>query len=67
MTDAETISFPFCFSLMMVFKFIAATTTGGISEIIVEEVGTLMSLGQSTVTSNLHQLTCPECGSQKSK
>lgn len=40
MTDAETISFTFCFSLMIVFKFIAVTTTGGISEIFFEEVET---------------------------
>jgi hypothetical protein len=59
-TDADTISFMFCFSFMVVFKFIAVTTTGGITRVIFEEdeEETLMSLGESTVTSNLHQLTC---------
>jgi len=57
-TDADTISFMFCFSFMVVFKFIAATTTGGILEVIFEGGDVLMSLGEPTVTSNLHQLTC---------
>jgi hypothetical protein len=59
-TDADTISFMFCFSFMVVFKFMAVTTTGGITRVIFEEdeEETLMSLGESTVTSNLHQLTC---------
>lgn len=57
-TDADTISFTFCFSLMIVFKFIAVTTTGGISSLFFEEGRIRMSFGQSTVTSNLHQLTC---------
>jgi hypothetical protein len=59
-TDADTISFMFCFSFMVVFKFIAVTTTGGITRVIFDEdeEETLMSLGESTVTSNLHQLTC---------
>jgi hypothetical protein len=45
---------------MVVFKFIAVTTTGGITRVIFDEdeEETLMSLGESTVTSNLHQLTC---------
>lgn len=55
-TDADTISFMFCFSFMMVFKFIAATTTGGILEVIFG--AEFICLGESTVTSNLHQLTC---------
>lgn len=57
-TDADTISFMFCFSFMVVFKFIAATTTGGILEMIFEVADVFMFLGESTVTSNLHQLTC---------
>jgi hypothetical protein len=59
-TDADTISFMFCFSFMVVFKFMAVTTTGGITRVIFDEdeEETLMSLGESTVTSNLHQLTC---------
>lgn len=61
MTEAETISFTFCFSLMIVFKLIVVTTTGGISEICFEEVETWISFGKSTATSNLHQLTCSEC------
>jgi len=56
--DADTISCMFCFSFMVVFKFIAATTTGGILEVIFEGAEVLMCLGESTVTSNLHQLTC---------
>lgn len=40
MTDAETISFTFCFSLIIVFKLIAVTTTGGISETFFDEVET---------------------------
>lgn len=58
MTDAETISFTFCFSLIIVFKLIAVTTTGGISETFFDEVETWISFGESIVTSNLHQLTC---------
>jgi len=38
MTDAETISFIFCFWLMIVFRFIAVTTTGGISATFLEDV-----------------------------
>lgn len=58
-TDADTISFMFCSSFRMVFKFIAVTTTGGISQVIFKEgEEILMSLGESTVNSNLHQLTC---------
>lgn len=38
----------------------AVTTTGGISTDIFDEVETPMSLGESTMTSNLHQLTCEE-------
>ena len=45
----------FCFSLIIVFKLIAVTTTGGIS---FDEDDICMSFGESTVTSNLHQLTC---------
>lgn len=58
MTDAETISFTFCFSLITVFKFRAVTTTGGISETVFDEVETWISFAKSIVTSNLHQLTC---------
>jgi len=43
---------------MVVFKFIAVTTTGGVTGVIFEEF--LMSLGESTATSNLHQLTCKQ-------
>lgn len=59
-TDAEIISLTLCFSLIMVFKFMAATVTGGISTVNFDEVETPISLGQSTTTSNLHQLTCEE-------
>lgn len=57
-TDAETISFMLCFSFRVVFKFTAVTIRGGISKLNFEEVEILMSLGESTITSNLHQLTC---------
>lgn len=58
MTDADTISLTSCFSLTIVFKFIAVTITGGISTTFFEEDETRISLGESTVISNLHQLTC---------
>lgn len=45
---------------MIVFRFIAVTTTGGISATFFEDVEILMSFGLSTMTSNLHQLTCAE-------
>ena len=57
MTDAETISLRFCFSLVIVFRFIAVTTTGGILTIFFEDVKTWISFGESAKTSNLHQLT----------
>jgi hypothetical protein len=57
MTEAETISFTFCFSFMTVFRFIAATTTGGISSLLFDEDETCISFGDSTMISNLHQLT----------
>jgi hypothetical protein len=57
MTDADTISCTLCFSFMIVLRLTAATTTGGTSR---DElaVKTDTSFGQSTATSNLHQLTC---------
>lgn len=60
MTDAETISFTFRFSLVIVFKFIAVTTTGGISRVRYNQIETWMSFGKLIATSNLHQLTCLE-------
>lgn len=58
MTDAEAISFVLCFWFIIVFRLIAVTTTGGISPVFFELLAKLISLEQSTVTSNLHQLTC---------
>lgn len=59
MTDADTISCTLCFSFMIVLRLTAATTTGGTSNVVLV-IKTDMSLGLSTVTSNLHQLTCEE-------
>lgn len=59
MMDAETISLIFCFSLIMVFRLIDVTITGGIPTVFLEDVDTWMSFGESTIISNLHQLTCP--------
>jgi hypothetical protein len=42
---------------MIVLRLTAATTTGGTSRDVLV-VKTDMSFGQSTATSNLHQLTC---------
>lgn len=58
MIDAEIISWAFCLSLITVFKLIAVTTMGGISTVYFEDDGISMSLGESILTSNLHQLTC---------
>ena len=57
MTDADTISCTLCFSFMIVLRLTAATTTGGTSSVVLV-TKTEMSFGHSTVTSNLHQLTC---------
>jgi hypothetical protein len=42
---------------MIVLRLTAATTAGGTSSAALV-IKTEMSFGQSTVTSNLHQLTC---------